>query len=424
MSRSVLCGSLFLVFAMSSSLAESDSNTPLSADLNGDQSVTFEDFFLFGEQFGQRCSNPDDCTALTADLDGDQSVTFEDFFVFVEQFGQTLTSLLQPLEDQTVNLGSSLSLQLKPTEQTVLVNVVESDTPNQPPAFSDVTVVVEPTIEFINGIPHRQLDVAGTVNDPNDNLAAITMNDVPLAVDLITQQAGNILYGETLQTRIGNTITDAEIKQPVVMRALDLQGALGEIIQLGEDLTFKEASELVTLKRITPAPGTVITANNFSVSQEITVQCELEIEDSNFRADQIVQVLLDNVPIEFQTENNFVSCSGQVALSPGPTSTDEVFITILDEFQNGFLIPVEYLLETSDNPNQAPRILSISPPDGSLVPLENSDEFVLDIVGQLQDLEDNLAVVRINGVEVLFTPDAEEHVHNFLGLWSCLLAVN
>ena len=67
MFRPIFCASLMFVFTLSGSLAESGSNPPLSADLNADQSVTFDDFFLFVEQFGQRCTGLEDCAALTAD---------------------------------------------------------------------------------------------------------------------------------------------------------------------------------------------------------------------------------------------------------------------------------------------------------------------------------------------------------------------
>jgi hypothetical protein len=102
-----------LAILTSQPLADSDPAGSLPADFNADNTVDFNDFFLFVEQFGQSCSN--DCSALTADLDSNQSVTFADFFLFVEQFGQTFVPLLITPQNQTVALGSTLSLQLTPT---------------------------------------------------------------------------------------------------------------------------------------------------------------------------------------------------------------------------------------------------------------------------------------------------------------------
>ena len=59
----------------------------LAGDFNGDGSVTFDDFFLFVDFFGQSATGD----AASYDLDGGGSVDFNDFFIFVDNFGKTLS---------------------------------------------------------------------------------------------------------------------------------------------------------------------------------------------------------------------------------------------------------------------------------------------------------------------------------------------
>jgi hypothetical protein len=59
----------------------------LAGDFNGDGNVTFDDFFLFVDFFGQDATGD----AITYDLDGGGKVDFNDFFIFVDNFGKTLT---------------------------------------------------------------------------------------------------------------------------------------------------------------------------------------------------------------------------------------------------------------------------------------------------------------------------------------------
>ena len=61
--------------------AEKAGQAPLSADFDGDGSVSFGDFFLFADGFGGM--DP------LLDLDGSGSVDFEDFFLFADHFGKT-----------------------------------------------------------------------------------------------------------------------------------------------------------------------------------------------------------------------------------------------------------------------------------------------------------------------------------------------
>ena len=57
----------------------------LAGDFNGDGAVTFDDFFLFVDFFGQ----PAEGDAVAYDLDGGGTVDFNDFFTFVDNFGKT-----------------------------------------------------------------------------------------------------------------------------------------------------------------------------------------------------------------------------------------------------------------------------------------------------------------------------------------------
>ena len=110
--KRAICTLLSLLLLVSQFYADSGQVGFLAADLNRDQAVNFDDFFLLVDQFGQSCS--DECSQLTADLNADQSVNFDDFFLLVDQFGLTLTGLIEPLTDQTVAPGTTLSLALQP----------------------------------------------------------------------------------------------------------------------------------------------------------------------------------------------------------------------------------------------------------------------------------------------------------------------
>ncbi len=60
----------------------------LAGDFNGDGAVTFDDFFLFVDYFGQ----PAEGEAEKFDLDGGGTVDFNDFFTFVDNFGKSVAS--------------------------------------------------------------------------------------------------------------------------------------------------------------------------------------------------------------------------------------------------------------------------------------------------------------------------------------------
>jgi len=62
----------------------------LPGDFNGDNAVTFDDFFLFVDFFGQPATGD----AAVYDLDSGGSVDFNDFFIFVDNFGQTAAGKL------------------------------------------------------------------------------------------------------------------------------------------------------------------------------------------------------------------------------------------------------------------------------------------------------------------------------------------
>lgn len=56
---------------------------PLIGDFNGSNSVDFDDFFIFADNFGQTEFRVD------TDLDGSGAVNFDDFFIFADHFGTT-----------------------------------------------------------------------------------------------------------------------------------------------------------------------------------------------------------------------------------------------------------------------------------------------------------------------------------------------
>lgn len=58
----------------------------LPGDFNGDSAVTFDDFFLFVDAFGQEATGE----LALYDLDSGGSVDFNDFFIFVDNFGKSV----------------------------------------------------------------------------------------------------------------------------------------------------------------------------------------------------------------------------------------------------------------------------------------------------------------------------------------------
>lgn len=60
----------------------------LVGDFDGDQSVTFDDFFLFVDVFGQTTSSSNS----KYDLDRGGTIDFSDFFLFVDNFGKSITA--------------------------------------------------------------------------------------------------------------------------------------------------------------------------------------------------------------------------------------------------------------------------------------------------------------------------------------------
>lgn len=59
----------------------------LVGDFNGDNEIGFDDFFLFGDNFGKDASGD----AAPFDLDGNGSIGFDDFFIFSDNFGKTIS---------------------------------------------------------------------------------------------------------------------------------------------------------------------------------------------------------------------------------------------------------------------------------------------------------------------------------------------
>lgn len=79
-------GSLTGPFSDSEQFSAIDPSS-LAGDFNGDGAVTFDDFFLFVDFFGQPATGD----AVAYDLDGGGTVDFNDFFTFVDNFGKTVS---------------------------------------------------------------------------------------------------------------------------------------------------------------------------------------------------------------------------------------------------------------------------------------------------------------------------------------------
>jgi hypothetical protein len=65
-------------------LVDADGNQ-IFGDFDGNASVTFDDFFIFADNFGQTSFDP------ATDLDGNGAVNFDDFFIFADNFGKSGT---------------------------------------------------------------------------------------------------------------------------------------------------------------------------------------------------------------------------------------------------------------------------------------------------------------------------------------------
>ena len=76
----------FLVFASETAGPSPDpSPGDILGDFNRDDSVDFDDFFMFVNAFGTKAGTPS--FRLRFDLNTDGSVTLDDFFVFAAHFG-------------------------------------------------------------------------------------------------------------------------------------------------------------------------------------------------------------------------------------------------------------------------------------------------------------------------------------------------
>jgi len=196
------------------------------------------------------------------------------------------------------------------TEETVVVNVVESDTPNQPPAFNNLTVAVDPAAEIINGTPHRWLEISGTVTDPESNLAFISMDGVALTVDLPAED-GETLVDEILKTPYGSFPTDPSIDQPAFVTALDGQGLQTELI--AADIAIKDQSQLAQFSTIFPLPNSTLSLANFSTPHTVAVMCEIEALDPALLENDFTQVLLNEEPVDCNIGQTVI-CSGSLEL--------------------------------------------------------------------------------------------------------------
>ena len=74
----------------------------LQGDFNGDNAVTFDDFFLFVDAFGKEATGD----FVIYDLSGNGMVDFDDFFIFVDNFGKSvpgkLWSATQSIDEKAI----------------------------------------------------------------------------------------------------------------------------------------------------------------------------------------------------------------------------------------------------------------------------------------------------------------------------------
>jgi hypothetical protein len=159
-------------------------------------------------------------------------------------------------------------------------------------------------------------------------------------------------------------------------------------------------SELVNVQ---PTPCTTITVEDSAIPEEIGVLVEFGSDKGNggnaLAEDDFLGVLVNNVPFEFVPRiEQIIAIIDQ--------EPDFLNLTLLDENDNGYGIPLNYDIQESDTPNRTPSVIELSPPSGSLaVTGEIGTLIQLDIVGQIEDLDNNLATVRINGRNIPFFLD-------------------
>ena len=89
------------------SLANDNNATP-SPDFDGDGTVGFPDFLLFGDVFGS--SQGDEGYKARFDLDGDGTIGIRDFLIFAQNYGKEVPSAVFSIPD--VNLRAAIAAAL------------------------------------------------------------------------------------------------------------------------------------------------------------------------------------------------------------------------------------------------------------------------------------------------------------------------
>ncbi len=121
----------------------------LPGDFNGDNAVTFDDFFLFIDRFGETTSSPS--WDAQFDLDNSGSITFDDFFVFIDNFGSTAPRkswALNAHEDTEARVSLSAVGQGSSSGRTAVVRV-RIDNAEQVHAFGLVVEYNPTKMEFL-----------------------------------------------------------------------------------------------------------------------------------------------------------------------------------------------------------------------------------------------------------------------------------
>jgi hypothetical protein len=129
----------------------------LVGDFDGDGSVTFDDFFLFVDVFGQNTSTRNS----KFDLDGGGTIDFSDFFLFVDNFGKSI-SAKRWVASQELDTQTRLSVEalVAPGEARIEVQV-RADQVDQLKAFGLILTYDPQAVEFLSADQGSLLESQG-----------------------------------------------------------------------------------------------------------------------------------------------------------------------------------------------------------------------------------------------------------------------
>ncbi len=118
----------------------------LAGDFDGDQAVTFDDFFLFVDVFGQTTSTSNS----KFDLDDGGTVDFSDFFLFVDNFGKSI-SAKRWVASQELDTQTRLSVEAlaAPGDAQIAVRVLADQVDNLK-AFGLILTYDPQVVEFLS----------------------------------------------------------------------------------------------------------------------------------------------------------------------------------------------------------------------------------------------------------------------------------